>query len=238
MKKQLLATALATVILSTPVMAKEQKEMATETAWGMGGGAAFGALVGGPVGAIAGAFVGALIGEKEAADNTIDKQAVMLSQYQGTDEQLQDSLAQNRHLMAQINALEDEQNRLEQARIDNLLAMTVQFRSGSATIEPHFAEQLDHVAMILKRKPDLSLNLNGYADVQGDEQANLSLSQRRADAVASYLVNQGVADNQLYAQGHGEHRIVANGNEYETNFFDRRVTLTARPQVQSQMAKN
>ncbi|MEO2267063.1 sortase-associated OmpA-like protein PdsO [Pseudoalteromonas sp. YIC-656] len=238
MKKQLLVTALVSVMVSAPAMAKEKKEMAPETVWGLGGGAAFGAIVGGPVGAIAGAFVGAIIGEKEAAEKTVDNQAIMLSQYQDTDEQLRNSLDKNRALMAQINALEDEQYRLEQARVDDLLAMTVQFRSGSAKIEPHFAEQLDQLALILKRKPDLTLNLNGYADVQGDEEANLSLSQRRADAVAQHLVSQGVNQNQLYAQGLGEQRIVANGNEYETNFFDRRVTLTARGATQSQMAKN
>lgn len=238
MKKQLLVTALVSVMASAPAMAKEKKEMAPETAWGLGGGAAFGAVVGGPVGAIAGAFVGALIGEKEAAEKTLDSQAMMLSQYQNTDQQLRKSLRKNRTLTAQINALEDEQNRLERQRIDNLLAMTVQFRSGSAHIEPHFAEQLDHLALILKRKPDLHLNLNGYADVQGDEEANLNLSQRRADAVASYLVNQGVEQGQLYAQGLGEQRVVADGNDYETNFFDRRVTLTARGANQSQVAKN
>ena len=238
MKKHILVTALVSTLVAAPAMAKEQKELATETAWGLGAGATVGAIVGGPIGAFAGAFIGGIIGEKEAAHSTIKSQQVQLSQYQGTEQQLHSTLEQNRALTAQINALEDEQNRLEQARIDNLLAMTVQFRSGSAHIEPHFAEQLDHLAQILKRKPDLNLNLNGYADVQGDEQANLDLSQRRADAVQQYLVKQGVAATQLFAEGRGEQKIVANGNEYETNFFDRRVTLTARGAQQNRMAKN
>ncbi|MCG7543521.1 sortase-associated OmpA-like protein PdsO [Pseudoalteromonas sp. MM17-2] len=238
MKKQLLATALISTLMAAPAMAKEKKEMASETAWGLGTGATLGAVVGGPIGAFAGAFIGGIIGEKEAAENTVESQQVMLSQYKDTDQQLRSTLDRNRSLTAQIDALENEQNRLEQARIDNLLAMTVQFRSGSSRIEPHFAEQLDQLALILKRKPELSLNLNGYADVQGDESANLSLSQRRADAVQAYLVDQGVSGEQLYAQGYGEQKLVDNGNEYETNFFDRRVTLTARGATQSQMAKN
>lgn len=238
MKKTLIITALTGALMATPAMAKEGKEMSEEAAWGLGGGAAFGAIVGGPIGAFAGAFVGVLIGEKEAAENTIDEQQVALNQYELTDAELERSLAKNRHLSAQVDALEAQQLKNEQEQIDNLLAMTVQFRSGSANIEPHFASQLDQLALMLKRKPSLNIELSGYADVQGDEQANMKLSARRAQAVERYLVNKGVSKQQVYSQGLGEQRIVQNGNQYETNFFDRRVTVTARSDNAGQMAKN
>ena len=69
--------------------------------------------------------------------------------------------------------------------------MTVQFKTGSSEIAPHFANQLDKVAQLLMQ-PNLAIDLNGFADQRGDELANLMLSKQRVNAVQSYLIKQGV----------------------------------------------
>ena len=59
----------------------------------------------------------------------------------------------------------------------------MQFRTGSAEIEPHFAKQLVELAEVMKQQPQLHLDLNGFADQRGDEQHNLLLSNQRAENV-------------------------------------------------------
>lgn len=56
----------------------------------------------------------------------------------------------------------------------------------------------------LANNPGVNVNLLGYADERGTEEYNLKLSQKRADAVASMLVNAGIDPSRINAQGKGE----------------------------------
>jgi sortase system peptidoglycan-associated protein len=118
--------------------------------------------------------------------------------------------------------------------------MTVQFKTGSSDIAPHFAKQLDQLVALLKSQPQLALDLSGFADQRGEEQANLLLSKARVNAVQSYLIKQGVSHTRLSTQAFGEQQSIANSNTLEDNFFDRRVTLTTRAlnQTTDQTASN
>ncbi len=74
--------------------------------------------------------------------------------------------------------------------------------------------KLDEVADALAKFPDASnVMITGYTDRLGSETYNLTLSQKRADSVKSYLVNRGVAANRMTATGKGESNPVANCTE-------------------------
>ncbi|MEH6554882.1 sortase-associated OmpA-like protein PdsO, partial [Pseudoalteromonas tetraodonis] len=132
-----------------------------------------------------------------------------------------------------LELLAQQNEQLTQSQLNNLLAMTVQFKTGSSDIAPHFAKQLDQLVALLKSQPQLALDLSGFADQRGEEQANLLLSKARVNAVQSYLIKQGVSHTRLSAQAFGEQQSIANSNTLEDNFFDRRVTLTTRALNQS-----
>lgn len=80
----------------------------------------------------------------------------------------------------------------------------VQFAYNSATIlEDSFAD-LDTAAELLAAAGDAQIEIQGYTDVQGSAASNLELSQNRAEAVRSYLVDAGVDAASLTATGFGE----------------------------------
>ena len=81
----------------------------------------------------------------------------------------------------------------------------VEFASGSARILDTSNADLDAAAELLQgADPNSRIEVQGYTDVQGDETANMELSQARAEAVRAYLVDAGVADDMLTAVGYGE----------------------------------
>jgi len=65
--------------------------------------------------------------------------------------------------------------------------------------------RLDEIARLMKRHPEIDkVRITGYTDRIGTQSYNNKLSQRRAGAVKSYLVSQGVAAGRLVAVGKGE----------------------------------
>lgn len=79
------------------------------------------------------------------------------------------------------------------------------FQLGSAEVPPVLKKQLDVFAEVLKSKKGSGsvVKIEGHADASGSAEANLVLSQRRADAVKSYLVDQGVDPALLASVGVG-----------------------------------
>ena len=243
MKKTLIALTLV-ASFCTPAIASASnppsKEARKETAIGLGAGAIIGGVVGGPIGAFIGAFAGGLIGDSKVADNKIADQERAITLMKEKTSDYQHVLNHNNILEQQLEVLANQNEQLTQAQINNLLAMTVQFKTGSSAIAPHFALQLDQLVTLLNNQPQLALDLSGFADQRGDEQANLLLSKKRANAVQSYLIKHGVSHKRLSTQAFGEQQALANSNTVEDNFFDRRVTLTTRSMnsVNGQTASN
>jgi len=241
MKKTLIALTLVSTFC-TPVFAADipSKEAKKETIVGLSTGAIIGGVVGGPIGAFVGAFAGGLIGDAKVAEQTIAEQQQALTVMAEKTNDYQHVLNHNSHLEAQLELLAQQNEQLTQSQLNNLLAMTVQFKTGSSDIAPHFAKQLDQLVALLKSQPQLALDLSGFADQRGAEQANLLLSKARVNAVQSYLIKQGVSHTRLSTQAFGEQQSIANSNTLEDNFFDRRVTLTTRAlnQTTDQTASN
>ncbi len=83
--------------------------------------------------------------------------------------------------------------------LDNL-----QFDTGKSTLKTVSFPILDNVAELMLLKPAMKIEIAGHTDSDGDDAANLVLSQQRADAVKQYLVKKGIAANRMTAKGYGE----------------------------------
>ena len=101
----------------------------------------------------------------------------------------------------------------------------IHFDTGKAAILPDSEQCLTEVAKLLKKNPSWKMQVEGHTDNAGAKEANLKLSQARADAVRAWLVSQGVESARLIAKGFGDTKPVANNTNDEGRAKNRRVDL-------------
>lgn len=99
----------------------------------------------------------------------------------------------------------------------------VAFELGSDRLTSSSREALNGIAASLRSQSDLSIEIAGHTDSLGSDALNMDLSQRRADSVRSYLIEQGVAAEQLTAKGYGPHQPVADNATASGRAMNRRV---------------
>ena len=108
--------------------------------------------------------------------------------------------------------------------------MAVHFDTGSATISADSMDVLAAAANALKAAPAGSkVEIGGYTDNTGDPAANLKLSDERANAVRSKLIELGVAADSLVAKGYGDAKPVADNATEEGRAKNRRMEFTVLP---------
>lgn len=150
-------------------------------------------------------------------------------------------------LAAQKLALEDAEKRAKQAAADLAkfasvkqeprgmvitLSGSVLFASAKSELLPAAQLKLNDVANALTREDPLSkIVIEGHTDSQGQPGYNQELSQRRAEAVRTYLVSRGIAADRVTAQGFGPTRSIADNNSPEGRANNRRVEIVVQPSV-------
>ena len=149
-----------------------------------------------------------------------------------------DAASQAAALSAQQQA--DELQRqiatLQARQTDRGLVVTlgdVLFASGRADLKDGADRNLNKLVSFLNKYPDRSVRIEGYTDSVGTEDFNLGLSQRRADSVRSYLVNQGIGSERLTTSGRGEADPVAGNDSASGRQQNRRVEVVINNTVAS-----
>jgi OOP family OmpA-OmpF porin len=104
-------------------------------------------------------------------------------------------------------------------------AKRIFFASGKSALMKSSAAALNEVAAILKNTSDLKLDIDGYTDNSGKAENNQLLSQRRANAVKSFLVSKEVSADKLSATGHGQDDPLADNKTAAGRAKNRRVVL-------------
>lgn len=99
------------------------------------------------------------------------------------------------------------------------------FEFGRWEIRPSYHPILDEVVNVLKKNPGLNVVLEGHTDNTGTAGHNLRLSEKRAGAVAAYLVSKGAGDGQLAIRGLGFSRPLASNETAKGRAVNRRVEI-------------
>ncbi len=99
----------------------------------------------------------------------------------------------------------------------------VNFEYNSAEITPASLASLEQVLRLLEMNPEINIELAAHTDDLGNEQYNLSLSQRRATSVRNYLVEKGIDPSRLKAVGYGKSKPLVPNTSDENRAKNRRV---------------
>ncbi|MEO0071129.1 MAG: carboxypeptidase regulatory-like domain-containing protein [candidate division WOR-3 bacterium] len=109
----------------------------------------------------------------------------------------------------------------------------VYFDFNKATLKlPESEEALQAAYRILKENPTIRVEIQGHTDNVGSDEYNQRLSEKRAQAVVNYLVQEmGVESSRLFAKGYGESRPKASNDTPEGRALNRRVEFVVIGEV-------
>ncbi|WP_312346084.1 OmpA family protein [Chryseobacterium binzhouense] len=99
----------------------------------------------------------------------------------------------------------------------------VTFAFDSSNLTALAKTNLDKLSEVLVNNPDTNINIYGHTDSKGSDDYNQKLSERRANAVKSYLVSKGIAASRMFALGEGEAMPIASNDTDEGRAKNRRV---------------
>lgn len=187
----------------------EQK--VSRTAIGGVGGAVLGGLLGGAIGGKTGRIVGAVGGA--AAGGYVGYKM---------DQQIKEIKEQTAGSGVDVTETDGGD-----AFLVNLPDVT--FATGSASISPSFQDALDSVAASLVKYPNSIVDVYGHTDTVGSASFNQQLSERRAQAVANYLISRGVSAARLRWQGFGETQLRVATGDNVAEPLNRRVEIKVMP---------
>jgi OmpA-OmpF porin, OOP family len=103
--------------------------------------------------------------------------------------------------------------------------LDLHFETAKATLKAESFPLLDRLASQMKLKPTVMIEVAGHTDSDGEEAANLTLSQARANAVKTYLTNKGITATRIATKGFGESKPVADNETPAGKAKNRRTEL-------------
>jgi outer membrane protein OmpA-like peptidoglycan-associated protein/tetratricopeptide (TPR) repeat protein len=83
------------------------------------------------------------------------------------------------------------------------------FETNKWELKPESMIELDRLVALLKGNPEKKIEIGGHTDNVGSDEANLTLSNNRAQSVVDYLIKKGIATTRLTAKGYGETMPIA-----------------------------
>jgi OmpA-OmpF porin, OOP family len=104
----------------------------------------------------------------------------------------------------------------------------IRFESGRADIVPDSAGLLDRLIETALRCPTANIEIAGHTDADGDDASNKTLSEKRAQSVADYLVKAGLPADRFTAVGYGSAQPVAANDTDEGKAQNRRIEFMVR----------
>ncbi|PWG02326.1 OmpA family protein [Sphingosinicella humi] len=215
--KPFTGAAIAAALLTTTACMTDpvtgERELATRTAIGAAAGAIAGYFAGDLIGGrrdrterIVGAGIGAIAGG--AVGNYMDRQ--------------------ERELRERTAGTGVDVVRQGDEIILNMPS-AITFAFDRYDIQPQFRTTLDQVAQTLSAYPSTYIDVYGHTDSVGTDAYNMTLSQNRAQSVASYLTTRGVASARMATQGFGESQPVASNDTEQGRAANRRVEIRIVP---------
>jgi outer membrane protein OmpA-like peptidoglycan-associated protein len=239
------------MVLSATAFAADPQPAHPQEPVGFLSGAVIGAFAAGPVGAVVGAGLGAWLGNrvhKAGEAGAAEAKAAALqsekSEWQTQTSTLQAKQGQlleaNQDLSAKLDELSQKVQTAQGSNEDaskvlDGLEGDVLFRTGSAEITPEIAHQIQVLAQAVTKSAQLKVRVDGYADPRGTDEANMKLSQDRANAVRDLLLAAGINEEVLEVNAYGKTQSVA--ADSDAYALERKVRVTLQMQEPAAVAQ-
>ena len=207
-------TRLSVFAVAGALVAGCASQQGTNTAVGTGVGAATGAGIGAIFGGGKGAAIGAATGAAVGGITGYNWQSIknkISGDSKGTGTQVT-----------------EQQDGSLKVNIPN----SISFDTNSYAIKPSFDPVLNSVTQTMQQHPELIANVIGHTDNTGQAAYNQTLSQNRAQSVASYIATHGVPAQRLAASGMGQNQPIADNSTEAGRAQNRRVEIYLRATAQ------
>jgi OOP family OmpA-OmpF porin len=107
--------------------------------------------------------------------------------------------------------------------------LQIEFPSGSAKLDPKYAADIGNVAHILEVYPYANCEIRGYTDNLGSANANLRISQARAESVRQFMITHyGIVPDRVTARGYGPADPVASNATESGRRQNRRIVAAIK----------
>jgi len=182
------------------------------------------------IGAAGGAILGAIIGNNVGDGNNSELGAVIGGVVGGAT-----GAVIGKKMDKQAQKIEQEIPGAKVERIDDGIVVTfdensgVYFDTNKSNINEQSHETLDKLSGVLLEYPDTNVLVVGHTDSQGAAEYNMTLSQKRAEAVTSYFKSKGLSSGRFTTKWFGETKPAYTNETAEGRAKNRRVQLAILP---------
>jgi len=105
---------------------------------------------------------------------------------------------------------------------EKVVLKNIFFETSRYSLLPRSQAELDKLAELMTKNPNMKIEIGGHTDSRGGESENLELSNFRAKEVVEYLSNKGIDASRLTAKGYGESSPVADNETDAGRALNRR----------------
>ncbi len=113
----------------------------------------------------------------------------------------------------------------EVVKNEEVILRNIYFETGKARLLSTSYTELDRLSSLLKTQEDLKIEILGHTDGVGNDEDNLLLSQKRANAVKSYLVSKEINSSRIQTKALGESQPIADNETEEGRAKNRRISF-------------
>ena len=120
----------------------------------------------------------------------------------------------------------DKTGCLVMTQLNRRLVLHLTYFPGTTKPDPYTLSILDDLIIRLKDSSQTGVTVEGFTDNIGEDSANLTVSQKRADKIKAYLVKNGIAETRIEAIGRGETSFIADNNAASGRRKNRRIEIS------------
>ena len=138
---------------------------------------------------------------------------------------IDDVLLKKEEPILAVPVKEDDLSRvtLEEGKVVTL--KNIFFETGKYELLPRSYIELNKLLKLMRKNPNMAIELRGHTDIRGKDDYNKYLSRKRAKSVVLFLIDQGVNPARMNYKGFGSTRPIATNNTPEGRHLNRRVAF-------------